>query len=205
MPDSPMESGGKILYLAGAVAVALGVTIFVLVRAFAPPSPSQPGASGADSAGQTDSVPAVPAGERAPDFTLPSLGGQEVSMAKLRGKVVVLNVWATWCQPCRAEMPSMETLYEDFKSNKNFVLLAVSQDERGREAVAPYIKKNGYHFTVLLDPKNIVSSAYGASGVPETFVIGRDGRIVAHHLGAFDWSRPDIRDALKELLNSKTS
>jgi peroxiredoxin len=204
VPDSPMESGGKFLYLAAAAAVALGITIFVLLRAFAPPSPSRPGASGADTAGQTDSVPAVPAGERAPDFTLPSLSGQEVSMAKLRGKVIILNVWATWCEPCRAEMPSMETLYEDFKSNKNFVLLAVSQDERGREAVAPFIKKNGYHFTVLLDPKNLVSSAYGASGVPETFVIGRDGRIVAHHLGAFDWSRSDVRDALKELLNSKT-
>jgi peroxiredoxin len=198
VPDSPMESGGKFLYLAAAAAVALGIAIFVLLRAFASPSGSRPAASGADS------VPQVAAGERAPDFTLPSLGGQEVSMAKLRGKVVVLNVWATWCEPCRAEMPSMETLYEDFKSNKNFVLLAVSQDERGREAVAPYIEKNGYHFTVLLDPKNIVSSAYGASGVPETFVIGRDGRIVAHHLGAFDWSRPDVREALKELLNSKT-
>jgi peroxiredoxin len=195
-----MESGGKFLYLAAAAAVALGIAIFVLLHAFSPgvvPRPAQPGAESGDS------VPPVAAGERAPDFTLPSLGGQEVSMAKLRGKVVILNVWATWCAPCRAEMPSMETLYEDFKANRNFVLLAVSQDERGREAVAPFIKKNGYHFTVLLDPKNIVSSAYGASGVPETFVIGRDGRIVAHHLGAFDWSRPDVRDALKELLDSK--
>jgi peroxiredoxin len=200
VPDSQVESGGRILYLAAAVAIAVGITIFVLVRAFAPLSASQPEAS----AGPKDSVPPVAAGERAPDFTLPSLGGQEVSMAQLRGKVVILNVWATWCEPCRAEMPSMETLYEDFKSNKNFVLLAVSQDERGREAVAPFIKKNGYHFTVLLDPKNIVSSAYGASGVPETFVIARDGRIVAHHLGAFDWSRPDVREALKELLDSKT-
>jgi peroxiredoxin len=204
VPDSPTESGGKLLYLAAAAVVALGITIFVLSRVFSPGSASQPAASGEGSAPPAGSVPSIAAGEKAPDFTLPSLSGKEVSMAQLRGKVVILNVWATWCEPCRAEMPSMETLYEEFKSNSNFMLLAVSQDEGGRAPVESFIKKNGYHFTVLLDPKNIVSTAYGASGVPETFVIGRDGRIVAHHLGAFDWSRPDVREALKELLDSKT-
>jgi peroxiredoxin len=199
-----MEPGARFLYVAAAAVAGLGLAIFVMVRVYAPSSAAPSAQPGASSAAPPDSVPSVAAGEKAPDFTLPSLSGQEVSLANLRGKVVILNVWATWCEPCRAEMPSMETLYEDFKSNKNFVLLAVSQDEGSRDAVASFVKKNGYHFTVLLDPKNVVSAAYGASGVPETFVIDRNGRIVAHHLGAFDWSRPDVREALRDLLNSKT-
>ena len=84
-------------------------------------------------------------------------------------------------------------MYEDFKNDKDFVILAVSQDVKGRAAVAPYVEKNGYHFTILLDPDNKVGEAYDVSGVPETFIIDRKGRIVAHHVGAFDWSRPDIQ------------
>jgi cytochrome c biogenesis protein CcmG/thiol:disulfide interchange protein DsbE len=120
----------------------------------------------------------IAAGEKAAPFKLTDLSGDSVSMAGLRGKVVFLNIWATWCAPCREEMPSMEKLFE----------------------VLAYVKKHGYHFDVLLDPKNAVAEAYKVSGVPETFIIDREGRIVAHHSGAFDWSQPAIRDALEELL-----
>src|SRR5882757_4540341 len=77
----------------------------------------------------------VAAGSKAADFKLEKLDGTTVSLESLRGKVVFLNVWATWCEPCREEMPSMETLYDDFKKNKDFVMLAVSQDTKGRAAV----------------------------------------------------------------------
>ena len=97
----------------------------------------------------------------------------------------------------------METLYDELKDNKDFVMLAVSQDTKGASAVAPYVEKNGYHFTILLDPENKVGDAYDVSGVPETFIIDRNGRIVAHHMGAFDWSRPDVKEALQQLLDSK--
>jgi peroxiredoxin len=97
----------------------------------------------------------------------------------------------------------METLYNDLKADPRFVMLAVSQDSKGREVVAPYVEKNGYHFTILLDPENKLTESYGLSGVPETFIIDRSGQIVAHHMGAFDWSRPDVRDALNQLLDSK--
>jgi peroxiredoxin len=113
---------------------------------------------------------------------------------------VFLNIWATWCAPCREEMPSMEKLYQHLHDNKGFVMLAVSQDTESRDEVVAYVKKHGYHFDVLLDPKNAVAEAYKVSGVPETFIIDREGRIVAHHSGAFDWSQPAIRDALEELL-----
>ena len=94
----------------------------------------------------------------------------------------------------------MEKLYERMRGNKGFVMLAVSQDTSGRDEVLNYVKKHGYHFDVLLDPKNAVAEAYNVSGVPETFIIDRQGRIVAHHSGAFDWSQPAIADALEELL-----
>ncbi|MGZ3510612.1 MAG: TlpA disulfide reductase family protein, partial [Candidatus Binataceae bacterium] len=142
----------------------------------------------------------IAAGEKAAPFKLTDLSGDSVSMAGLRGKVVFLNIWATWCAPCREEMPSMEKLFERLHDNKGFAMLAVSQDTGSRDEVLAYVKKHGYHFDVLLDPKNAVAEAYKVSGVPETFIIDREGRIVAHHSGAFDWSQPAIRDALEELL-----
>ncbi len=142
----------------------------------------------------------VAAGKKAAPFKLTDLQGDSVSMTDLHGKVVFLNIWATWCAPCREEMPSMEKLYEQLHGDKGFVMLAISQDTSSREEVMAYVKKHGYHFDVLLDPKNAVAEAYNVSVVPETFIIDREGRIVAHHSGAFDWSQPAIRDALEELL-----
>ncbi|HUN56546.1 MAG TPA: TlpA disulfide reductase family protein [Candidatus Binataceae bacterium] len=146
----------------------------------------------------------VAAGKMASDFKLPLLDGQTVSLSSLRGKVVFLNVWATWCPPCREEMPSIEALYEKFKDDKNFVVLAVSQDSDGRAPVASYVEKHGLKFDVLLDPENEVGEAYDVSGIPETFIIDQRGRIVAHHVGPYDWANPEIHDALEELIKSKT-
>jgi peroxiredoxin len=152
----------------------------------------------------TGKTGSVAAGKVATDFKLRDLGGREVSLSSMRGKVVFLNLWATWCEPCRREMPSIEKLYEKFGRDKSFVILAVSEDSDGSKAVAPYVKQSGYRFEILLDPRNDVGEAYNVSGIPETFVIDRDGRIVAHHLGPYNWANPDIRDALQELINSKT-
>jgi cytochrome c biogenesis protein CcmG, thiol:disulfide interchange protein DsbE len=145
----------------------------------------------------------VAAGKIAADFKLTDLAGRSISLSSLRGKVVFLNIWATWCAPCREEMPSIESLYEALRKDKDFVVLAVSQDTSGRKAVASYVKENDLRFTVLLDPQNEVSEAYGISGIPETFIINRDGRIVAHHLGPYNWSSPDIREALEELIAAR--
>jgi len=145
----------------------------------------------------------VAAGKEAADFKLTSLDGQSIALSSLRGKVVFLNVWATWCPPCREEMPAIEALYEKFKDDKNFVVLAVSQDTDGSGPVAAYVKKNGFRFDVLLDPENKVGEAYDVSGIPETFIIDQRGRIVAHHVGPYDWANPEIRDALQELIKSK--
>ncbi|MBF6568867.1 MAG: redoxin domain-containing protein [Candidatus Binataceae bacterium] len=153
--------------------------------------------------GGEEGTPPISAGKLAAPFALQDLNGRLVTLSDLKGKIVFLNVWATWCGPCRQEMPSIETLYDDFKNDKDLVILAVSQDTKGRSAVEPYVERNGYHFEVLLDPENKVGESYEVSGVPETFIIDRNGRIVAHHMGAFDWSRSDFRAALKELVDQK--
>lgn len=192
-----MESRNKLLYGAAGLIVLMGIVLVLM-------SGRRAGAPGTH---ELESAPdrSVSAGDRAADFKLEALDGHTVSLESLKGKVVFLNVWATWCGPCREEMPSMETLYSDFKNKKDFMMLAVSQDTKGRAVVAPYVEKNGYHFTILLDPQNTISESYNLSGVPETFIIDRKGRIVAHHMGAFDWSRPDVKDGLEQLLDAKKS
>jgi peroxiredoxin len=190
--------------IAGAALLVSVLLIAVSQIRRAGPSLSKPAeeiASGPRQSGSgLDKHGPIAAGEKAAPFKLTDLSGDSVSMADLRGKVVFLNIWATWCAPCREEMPSMEKLYQRLHDNKGFVMLAVSQDTESRDEVVAYVKKHGYHFDVLLDPKNAVAEAYKVSGVPETFIIDRAGRIVAHHSGAFDWSQPAIRDALEELL-----
>lgn len=190
-----MDSGNKLLYWVAAFVVLAGIVLVAIT--------GHRGARVAPLGSELSESAPIAAGNQAANFKLEALDGRTVSLESLRGKVIFLNVWATWCEPCREEMPSMQTLYEDFKGNKDFVMLAVSQDTKGRSAVAPYVEKNGFHFTILLDPENKISSSYDMSGVPETFIIDRKGKIVAHHMGAFDWSRPDVRDALQQLLDSK--
>jgi peroxiredoxin len=187
---------GRQKLLAG-LGVAIIVTTVVVVMLFEVLRPNLP------TGGGTGGTTTVPAGKLAAPFALEDLNGRLVTLGDLHGKIVFLNVWATWCGPCREEMPSIETLYDDFKDNKDLVILAVSQDTQGRSAVKPYVEKNGYHFEVLLDPENKVGESYDVGGVPETFIIDRDGRIVAHHMGAFDWSGADFRAALRELLDQK--
>lgn len=192
-----MRASNKLIYTVAGLIAVVGIVLLIAgqMRDRRPAATHE----------EEQESPAVAAGDKAADFKLEALDGSTVSLDQLRGKVVFLNIWATWCGPCREEMPSMETLYDELRTNRDFVMLAVSQDTKGRIVVAPYVEKNGYHFKVLLDPENKVGEAYDVSGVPETFIIDRGGRIVAHHMGAFDWSRPDVKDALKQLLESKPS
>lgn len=188
----------RLLQIIAIGAIAAGVALIV-----ASTLRRRHGANSQSAVSAAQEHPVVPAGDKAADFRLEKLDGTTLALDQLRGKVVFLNIWATWCGPCREEMPSMETLYDELKSNKDFVMLAVSQDTKGRSVVAPYVEQYGYHFTVLLDPENKVGDSYDISGVPETFIIDREGQIVAHHMGAFDWSRPDVKSALEQLLSSK--
>jgi peroxiredoxin len=110
------------------------------------------------------------------DFTLRDLYGKSWTRTQLKGKVVVVNFWATWCPPCRKEMPDLETLYKQF-ADKGLLVLAISSEPIG--TVGPFIQKAGYTFPVLLDPGGTVNLAYHIDGIPNSFVYDRHGRLVA--------------------------
>ena len=121
--------------------------------------------------------PSIKQGMLAPNFTFPDLDGKKVSLSDYRGRVVFLNIWATWCPPCVEEMPSIENLHNQLKTDA-FKILAVSIDSTGREAVVPFMKKLNLTFPVLLDLEGEIQNLYGLTGVPESFVIDREGMVV---------------------------
>ena len=143
-------------------------------------------------------------GFAAPDFALPDLDGRTLRLSQFRGKVVFLNVWTTWCPPCRMEMPAMEALYRQLH-DEDLVVLAVSQDENGAEAVRPFVAELGLTFPVLLDPEGRVSTRYGVTGYPETFIIDRDGHVVKHTIGPAEWQSARMVDYFRELLERPAS
>lgn len=132
-------------------------------------------------------------GDSAPDFTLPSLGGNPAHLSNYRGKVVFLNFWATWCPPCREEMPSMESLYQRLKG-RDFEMLAVSIDTKGADRVQSFVATYGLTFPVLLDPNRKVYRLYGLTGVPETFIINKTGDIIFKIIGPRDWMKKQYLD-----------
>ena len=135
----------------------------------------------------------------APNFTLPGLDGNMVSLADSKGKVVLLNIWATWCPPCVDEMPSMEKLHQKLKG-ENFEILAVSIDEAGAEAVIPFMKQHNLSFTALIDTQGSLKSLYQTTGVPESFIVDQKGIIVGKVIGARDWASADTIGYFRNLV-----
>jgi cytochrome c biogenesis protein CcmG/thiol:disulfide interchange protein DsbE len=121
-------------------------------------------------------------GDDAPDFTLPLLGGGETTLSDYRGKVVLINIWATWCEPCREEMPYIENQYQNLK-DRPFEILAISEDKRGEEDVGPFVQEFGLSFPILLDENKDIGELYQTSKFPESFIIDKDGIIVSHVVG----------------------
>jgi peroxiredoxin len=138
-------------------------------------------------------------GAAAPDFTVRDLAGQEVKLAALKGKVVLVNFWATWCPPCREEIPSMMKLNQSM-AGKQYQMLAISIDEGGKAAVESFFKKSGMTLPACLDTDGAVSRSYGTTGVPETFIVDKAGIIQKKIVGGMDWSSPDVIASLDELL-----
>lgn len=139
-------------------------------------------------------------GVKAPDFTLPGLDGTMVRLSDQKGKVVFLNIWATWCPPCVEEMPSMEKLYQKLKG-EDFEILAVSIDKNGAEAVAPFMKKYNLSFTALIDSKESLKYKYQTTGVPESYIIDKNGMIVEKVIGPRNWASPEAFRIFQELAN----
>ncbi len=132
-------------------------------------------------------VKTVAVGDVAPDFQLEDTKGNKVSLSDLRGKVVMVNLWATWCPPCIEEMPSMERLHE-VMAGDDFVMLAINTEQNGRTVVPEFLQKTPYTFPILYDDEGVVQKLYGVYKFPESFIVGKDGKVVEKIIGPLDWS-----------------
>lgn len=139
-----------------------------------------------------------PGATRPPEFSLPTLEGRTVSLAGLRGQVVLLNFWATWCLECRPEMPALETLHQRF-GPRGFSVVAVNVRE-GPTAVRNYVRELGLTFPLLLDSDGAVIRRYGVVGLPTSFLVGRDGGAVALAVGAREWASAAAIEVVESLL-----
>ncbi len=180
--DNEKEAGLPKAAIIGFVVVVVAVVIFVVM-------------------GQKRSFEPVKPGTEAIDFTLPDLSGKPVSLKDFRGKVVFLNFWATWCQPCKDEMPSMEALYKSLKGQP-FEILAVSVDKDGPEVVQEFVKKYNITFPVLHDRRGAMKEAYKTTGVPETFIIDQNGVIAEKVWGPREWSDQSSTVMIMDLLKN---
>lgn len=139
------------------------------------------------------------AGQRPPSFSLLDLAGNEVSLSDFAGKVVIIDLWATWCPPCRVEIPFLVSLYEEY-SDQGLAVLGIGLDRGGADALAPFAEANNVTYTILVGTE-AVGRDYRVSNIPMTLMIGRDGRVASRHVG-FDPSMQDeMRARVIELLS----
>jgi cytochrome c biogenesis protein CcmG/thiol:disulfide interchange protein DsbE len=143
----------------------------------------------------------VTIGSRAPDFRAHRLGRPDtMALASYKGRVVVLNIWATWCEPCRVEMPSLEALYRTY-GPAGLKIVAVSVDDAVPEdSIRAFARNFGLTFDILHDSTHTIERIYQSTGYPETFVIGKDGTIRQRRIGAANWASPSSRALVAELL-----
>lgn len=132
-----------------------------------------------------------------PLSSVAKLGGGSMSAESFKGKITLLNFWATWCPPCRAEMPSIERLYAQTKDS-NFQIVAVNAGERQAQ-VASFIEKNKYTFPIYLDESNALSSIFAARGLPSTYLVDKDGKVIAARIGAMEYDQAALIQLFKEL------
>ncbi|MBE9531507.1 MAG: TlpA family protein disulfide reductase [Proteobacteria bacterium] len=183
MVEEKEEGGGtKIIvavFVVIAVAVVIGIVVYGGKQGFTPTN----------------------AGSSSLDFTLPDLEGKQVNFSEYKGKVIFLNFWATWCEPCKEEMPSMQILYDTFK-RRDFVVVAVSVDSGKVGVVKEFVDDHKLTFPVLHDRRGKVKESYKTTGVPETFIIDQNGIIAEKVWGTRNWDDPHAIRTILSLLDN---
>lgn len=148
----------------------------------------------------TPEITRIEPGARAPNFTVASVAtGDSVPLREYRGRVVLLNLWATWCPPCEQEMPSMERLYQEL-GPQGLEVVAISIDQLAPDAVRQWADERGLSFTVLHDRSGRIQQVYQTTGMPESFVVDREGVIVKKVIGATEWDHPAQKALFRRLL-----
>jgi cytochrome c biogenesis protein CcmG/thiol:disulfide interchange protein DsbE len=188
--------------IVGGVVALLAIGLFVATRTMSDELfPVSVGGKAPDFKADPLLEPVYPSAPNAP-FTSREVSDRTPakSLADYKGDVVLLNIWATWCAPCRAEMPSIERLHHEF-GPRGLKIIAVSVDDPGQQkAVRDFARELGLTFEILQDPTHDIQKSYQTTGVPETFVLGRDGVIRKKIIGATDWSSPGTRALVAQLL-----
>jgi peroxiredoxin len=139
---------------------------------------------------------------RTPDFSLEGLNVKTVQLSALKGNVILLNFWATWCGPCKDEMPSMEALYQRYRE-RDFVLLAISVDDGSPDPARKFIQKHRYRFPVLLDPAGKTLDLFEIDRIPATVIIDKKGRMIGRAIGPRDWSKPEVFSLIDQILDDR--
>ena len=180
------------------------VTVWLTVAVVPNPLFAQQGRNPAAVAGLLKSIGLIkPVINRAPEFSLRELNGNVASLSGYRGKMVLLNFWATWCGPCRDEMPSMEQLSRNF-GGQGLAVVAINQREKAAR-VARFMKNHNQNFSTRLDADGRVAASYRVYGIPVSYVIDSDGRAIGMKSGSMDWASPRVVDMFRELVDETNS
>ena len=185
------KKSNKSLWLMLALIVVIVAVIFLLPAGETPKEAET----------QTESTTLVKAGDTAPDFTVELFDGSQVTLSSLRGKVVLLNFWATWCPPCRQELTRVQEDIIDRFAGKPFVFLPVSRGEK-RETVASFREKTGYTFPMGLDSARTVYDRYASNYIPRNFLIDKEGKVVLATVGYDDGEFDDLIRTIEKTLEN---
>jgi len=151
---------------------------------------------------QRGKITKIKSGSKAPNFTATDINGNKISLSDYKGKVVLVNFWATWCSPCKEEIPQLNKLYK-IMQNRDFVILAIAEDNKSSNELKAFIKKYEMPFTVLTDPGRVIAGYYRLSGVPETFLIDKNGKLIYKFIGPKDWTGEELSEIFEKLINKK--
>ncbi|PKL51646.1 MAG: hypothetical protein CVV37_05380 [Nitrospira bacterium HGW-Nitrospira-1] len=143
----------------------------------------------------------IAVGLYAPNLDLKDeISGRKLTSEDLKNKIVFVNFWATWCSPCKEEMPSIESLFKDMAGNEKFQMVTILYKDPYRNGTA-YMKQNRYTFPVYSDSNGITARNFGVTGIPETYVIDKKGILRQRVLGPAEWNTPEVKNFLNSLLN----